>query len=332
MKTQGNFSTLLQAFFTDRLMLQQDASAHTIASYRDTFRLLISFVDKKLNKPPTNLTVTDLDVPLILAFLGSLEQERGNSPRTRNCRLAAIHSFFSFVARHEPSLGGIAQRVLQIQSKRCGKCSIDYLTLPEMNALVNAPPTSTWSGQRDRTMILLAVETGLRVSELITLHCQDFVPGIGSHVVCTGKGRKSRCVPLRKETESAMCRWLRTRGGQPQDVLFPNAHGERLSRDGVQYTLAKHLKKARLECPSLISKRVSPHVLRHSTAMHLLESGVDCSVIALWLGHESIETTQIYLHASLEMKERALAKTQPPSSHAYRYRPPETLMSFLNSL
>lgn len=332
MKHQGNFSALLQGYFTDRLMQQQGASAHTVASYRDTFRLLVSFADKKLNKPPTSLTVEDLDVPLILAFLSSLEQERKNSPRTRNCRLAAIHSFFSFVARQEPLLGGVAQRVLAIQGKRYGKRAIDYLTRPETNALLNAPSTSTWSGQRDRTMLLLALETGLRVSELTTLRCHDFISGIGSHVVCNGKGRKSRCIPLRKETASAICRWLKTRGGQSSDVLFPNARGECLSRDGVQYTLAKHLKKARLECPSLIGKRVSPHVLRHSTAMHLLDSGVDCSVIALWLGHESIETTQAYLHASLEMKERALAKTQAPTSRSCRYRPPDALISFLNSL
>jgi integrase/recombinase XerD len=332
MKIQGNFSALLQTYFTDRLMREQGASANTIASYRDTFRLLVSFVEKKIKKPPTSLTIEDLDAPLMLAFLGSLEQERGNTPRTRCCRLAAIHSFFSFVARHEPSLGGLAQRVLAIQGKRFGKRTVDYLTLPETNALLNAPSSSSWSGQRDRAMFLLTLETGLRVSELISLRCQDFVPDTGSHVVCNGKGRKSRCVPLRRETESAMRQWLRTLGGQPTDVLFPNARGKRLSRDGVQYALDKHLKKARLECPSLIGKRVSPHVLRHSTAMRLLESGVDCSVIALWLGHESIETTQIYLHASLELKEQALAKTQPPTSTAGRYRPPDALMAFLNSL
>jgi site-specific recombinase XerD len=332
MKALANFSALLQAYFTDRLVRQQSASPQTIASYRDTFRLLIAFIEKELGKLPTSLTVEDLDVSLILAFLGSLEQIRGNSPRTRNCRLAAIHSFFSFIARHEPSLGGLAQQVLAIQSKRYGKRAIDYLTRPEINALLNAPLTTTWSGQRDRTMLLIAVETGLRVSELTGLRCGDFVPGVGSHVACHGKGRKSRCVPLRKETESELRRWLKIRDGQPSDILFPNARGGSLSRDGVQYALTKHLKTAKSECPSLIQKRISPHVLRHSTAMNLLESGVDCSVIALWLGHETMETTQIYLHASLEIKERALAKTQPPSGHMMRYRPPDALMSFHNSL
>jgi site-specific recombinase XerD len=332
MKPQGNLGPLLQAYFTERLMRQQGASAHTIASYRDTFRLFAAFLERKLKKAPSCLTVADLDVRTILGFLGNLEKERGNSPRTRNCRLAAIHSFFAFVARHEPALGGLAQQVLAIQGKRFGKRAIDYLTRTEIGALLKAPLTTTWSGQRDRTMLLLAVETGLRVSELIGLRCEDFVPGTGSHVTCRGKGRKSRCVPLRKETESEVRRWLKTREGNPSSILFPSARGGALSRDGVQYVLAKHLATARSKCPSLIRKRVSPHVLRHSNAMQLLESGVDCSVIALWLGHESLETTQIYLHASLELKERALAKTQPHSGQMRRYRPPDGLMSFLNSL
>lgn len=332
MKTTGNFSALLQAYFTERLMQEQGASAHTIASYRDTFRLLAGFVENKLNKPPTSLTLSDLNAPLILGFLGSLERKRGNSPRTRNCRLAAIHSFFMFVARREPPLGGLAQQILAIQGKRYGKRAIDYLTREEINALLDAPSTDTWSGQRDRSMLLLALETGLRVSELVSLRCQDFTPGTGAHVVCNGKGRKSRCVPLRHRTAAEIRRWIKLSGAKPADVLFPSARGQRLSRDGVQYALNKHLKKARSACPSLSGKRVTPHVLRHSTAMNLLESGVDCSVIALWLGHESMETTQAYLHASIEMKERALAKTQPPNSHARRYRPTDSLIAFLESL
>ena len=332
MKPKDGFGALLQTFFTDRLIQQQSASPHTIASYRDTFRLLAAYLEQHLKKAPISLTIADLDAPTILGFLGSLERERGNSPRTRNCRLAAIHAFFAFVSRQEPALGGIAQRILAIQGKRYGKRTIDYLTRPEIEALLNAPVTTTWSGLRDRTMLLVALETGLRVSELTGLLCDDFVQGTGAHVTCRGKGRKSRCVPIRRETEAELRRWLKARRGNPSDILFPGARGGALSRDGVQYALSKHLKTARLKCASLMRKRVTPHVLRHSTAMHLLESGVDCSVIALWLGHETMETTQIYLHASLEMKERALAKTQPTSSRTKRYRPPDALLAFLNSL
>ena len=332
MKPTNGFGPLVQAYFTERLMQQQAASPHTIASYRDTFRLLTSYLERKLKKAPTSLTLADVDARIILSFLGSLERERGNSARTRNSRLAAIHSFFGFVARREPALGGIAQSVLAIQGKRHGKRTIDYLTRPEIAALLDSPSSGTWSDQRDRMMLLLAVETGFRVSELTGLRCEDFVPGNGSHVTCRGKGRKSRCVPIRKQTGAEISRWLDTRNGAPSDVLFPNARGGALSRDGVQYILTKHLEKARLKCTSLIRKRVTPHVLRHSTAMHLLESGVDCSVIALWLGHETMETTQIYLHASLALKERALAKTQAPGGHMKRYRPPDALLSFLNSL
>jgi integrase/recombinase XerD len=332
MNPRTHFGTLMQIYFTDHLMGRKGVSPCTIGSYRDTFRLLVSFVAKESGRPPARLETTDLDAPMILAFLGNLERERGNSPRTRNCRLAAIHSFFSFVALHEPSLGGIVQRVLAIQGKRFGKRMVEYLTRPEMNALLDTPSAVTWSGQRDRMLLLVALECGLRVSELTGLRCQDFVRGSGAHITCAGKGRKSRRVPLRPQTEKAMLRWLRVRGDQPQDILFPNVHGGRLSRDGVQYILDKHVGKARQACPSLAGKRVSPHVLRHSTAMRLLESGVDCSVIALWLGHESLETTHAYLHASLEMKEMVLAKTQPPDCRQARYRPPDALLSFLDSL
>ena len=332
MKTKTNFCTLVQSYFTGRLMEQRHASPHTIASYRDTFRLLISFAERTLKKAPTDLGVEDLDVPFILRFLDNLEKERGNTPQTRNCRLAGIHSFFSFVALQEPALGAIAQRVLALQGKRCAKNTVDYLTKAEMGALLDAPSQVTWSGQRDRALLLLAMETGLRVSELIGLRCQDFGFGTGAHVRCMGKGRKSRCVPLRKETETVMRAWLKKQGGHAADVVFPNARGLSLSRDGVDYLLSKHLKTAELKCPSLKGKRVSPHVLRHSTAMNLLQSGVDCSVIALWLGHESMETTQIYLHANLELKEKALAKTEPMNTKAARYQASDQLIAFLDSL
>jgi site-specific recombinase XerD len=246
--------------------------------------------------------------------------------------LAAIHSFFHYVALEEPGLGAVAQRVLAIPSKRFAKNPVDFLDRAETEALLAAPDQSTWSGRRDRAWILVAVQTGLRVSELIHLRCQDVVTAPGPHVRCTGKGRKTRCVPLRKDTLKALRDWLKERGGEPSDVLFPNARGQALSRDGVEYLLAKHLVTAQRTCPSLQRKRVSAHVLRHTLAMNLLQSGVDRSVIALWLGHEQMETTQVYLHADLRLKEQALAKTEPFEGQSRRYRPPNQLLAFLQSL
>jgi site-specific recombinase XerD len=332
MKNQHSFSELLQSFFTERLMGQRNASPLTIANYRDCFRLLIGFAHRTLKKLPTTLTVHDLDAPFVCRFLDHLEKERANTPRTRNLRLAAIHSFFTHVALQEPALGAVAQRVLAIQSKRFARKPVDFLTRAEAESLLATPNQEIWSGRRDRTLLLIALQTGLRVAELIGLRCQDAVLATGAHVRCTGKGRKSRCIPLRKDAVAALRTWLRERKGEPTDPLFPNARGKPLSRDGVQYLLAKHAESARQRCPSLKSKRVSPHVLRHSTAMDLLQHGVDRSVIALWLGHESMDTTQIYLHANLELKEQALAKTEPFNGHSRRYRPPDRLMAFLQSL
>lgn len=332
MKPAATFSELLQRFFTDRLMRECNASPLTIANYRDTFCLLIAYVQRCLKKPPTKIAIEDLNAPFILRFLDYLERERGNSPRSRNVRLAAIHSFFNFVALHEPAAGAVAQRVLAIQSKRCARKPVDFLTRAESEAIINVPNQATWSGRRDRTLLLVALQTGLRVSELIGLRCQDVVLETGAHVRCTGKGRKTRCVPLRKEVADALRRWLHERNGQPADAVFPNARGQPLSRDGVQYILIQHVSVAREKCPSLKSKRVSPHILRHSAAMDLLQNGVDRSVIALWLGHESMDTTQVYLHASLELKEKALAKTTPFASRPRRYRPPDQLLAFLQAL
>jgi integrase/recombinase XerD len=332
MKPAATFSELLQGFFTDRLMRQCNASALTIANYRDAFCLLIAYAQRCLKKPPTKLAVQDLDAPFIARFLDYLERERGNSPRSRNVRLAAIHSFFHHVALHEPSAGAVAQRVLAIQSKRCPKKPVDFLTRAESEAVLAAPDQTTWSGRRDRTLLLVALQTGLRVAELIGLRCQDVVLETGAHVRCTGKGRKTRCIPLRKDVVVALRVWLQERNGQPADAVFTNARGQVLSRDGVQYILSKQVIKARERCPSLKTKRVSPHVLRHSTAMNLLQNGVDRSVIAMWLGHESMDTTQIYLHASIELKEKALAKTEPFRGQPRRYRPPNQLLAFLQAL
>jgi integrase/recombinase XerD len=332
MKASATFSELLQAFFTDRLMGQCGASPLTIANYRDAFCLLIAFAQRTLKKSPAKLAVQDLDAPFIGRFLDYLERERGNSPRSRNVRLAAIHSFFNYVALHEPSAAAIAQRVLAMRSKRCERKPVDFLTRAESEALLAAPNRATWSGRRDRTLLLVALQTGLRVSELIGLRCQDVALETGANVRCTGKGRKTRCIPLRKEVVAGVREWLKERNGQPGEPVFINARHQRLSREGVQYIVAQHVKTAQAKCPSLKTKRVSPHVLRHTTAMNLLQNGVDRSVIALWLGHESMDTTQIYLHSSMELKEKALAKTKPFESRSRRYRPPEQLLSFLQSL
>ena len=332
MKTDADFPSLLQAFFTDRLLRQRQASPHTIASYRDTFRLLLGFAEKRLKKAPSALRIKDLDTPFIGAFLDHLEKERGNNARSRNVRLAALHSFFRYVALHQPDMGALAQRVLAMPAKRYHRKQIQFLTRIEIDALLAAPDQNTRSGRRDRTLLLVAVQTGLRLSELTGLRCEDILLGPGAHVRCTGKGRKERCTPLRKETVAALRAWLLERNGQPGDPVFPNGRGQVLSSDGVEYILAKHVATARQSCPGLEKKRITPHVLRHTAAMELLQSGVDRSVIALWLGHESTETTQIYLHADIEIKERALAKTAPLGVSTGRYRPDDKLLAFLKGL
>lgn len=332
MRTFANFPGLLEAFFTDRLMRQRQASPNTIASYRDTFCLLLRFAQQHLNKAPSALTIEELDAPFIGAFLDHLEKDRGNSARSRNVRLAAIQSFFHYVALHEPIHSALTQRVLAIPSKRYNRKPIEFLTRQEIDALLESPGQDTWAGRRDRALLLLAVQTGLRVSELISLRCQDVVLDRGAHVRCQGKGRKERCTPLRKEAVSVLQVWLRERNGSTSEPLFPNARGGQLSRDGVEYLLAKHVSVARQQCSSLKKKRVSPHVLRHTAAMELLQHGVDHSVIALWLGHESPETTQMYFHANLKLKEQALAKTAPVNVRPGRYRPDEKLLAFLKSL
>lgn len=330
--TTTTFAALLESFFTDRLMQQRKASPHTIASYRDTFRLLLQYAQSHLNKAPSDLAMEDLNTPFIASFLNHLEQDRGNSARSRNVRLAAIHAFFHYVALYEPCYCALAQQVLSIPSKRYIQRPIAFLTHPEVDALLAAPDPSTWIGLRDRTLLLFAVQTGLRASELIGLCVQDIMFGTGAHVRCLGKGRKERCTPLRKDTVAALRHWLQVRDGQAGDALFPNARGCELSHDGLAFLLARNLVIAREHCPSLKTKRVTPHVLRHTAAMRLLENGVDHTVIALWLGHESVETTYVYLHADLKLKEKALATTTPSKMSVVRYRPDDQLLAFLNSL
>lgn len=332
MKEFANFAGLLEAFFTERLMNQRQASPHTIASYRDTFRLLLEFAQQHLKKSPSTLTLEDIDAPFVGSFLDHLEKNRSNTARSRNVRLAAIHSFFKYIALYKPEYSGLIQRVLAMPGKRYDRTQVEFLTHQEIETLLASPDLSTWSGRRDRTLMLVAVQTGLRVSELVGLRRDDVVLSKGAHIRCRGKGRKERCIPLRKETISALHNWFRERNGQDEDFLFPNARGYQLSSDGIEYLLAKHVAVAREQCSSMRRKRISPHVLRHSTAMELLQHGVDHSVIALWLGHESPETTQMYIHANMELKEQALAKTSSLNIRTGRYRPDDKLLAFLKSL
>ena len=327
-----DLAALLQSFFTDRLLHQRQASPHTIAGYRDCFRLLLHFAKERLGKMPSKLLIEDLDAPFIGLFLQHLESVRKNSVRTRNARLGAIHSFFQYVALEEPALALHCQRILAVPNKRHERRPIEFLSREEMDALLAVPNLSTWLGRRDRTLLLVAVQTGLRVSELTGLNCQDVVLGTGAHVRCLGKGRKQRCTPLRPQTARMLDAWLRERQGLPEDPVFPSIRGSRLSRDAVERLITKYTQRAEPTCPSLKRKNVSPHVLRHAAAMDLLHRGVDRSEIALWLGHESVQTTQIYLHADMRLKEKALSRTTPLGVKPARFRPDDKLLAFLEGL
>jgi site-specific recombinase XerD len=322
----------LQAFFSDRLVREKGASQHTIAAYRDTFRLLLSFAQRRTGRQPCRLQLEDLDAPLIQAFLDHLERERGNSPRTRNARLAAIHSLFRFAALRHPEHAELIGRVLAVPTKRFDRAIVSYLTKEEVDALIDAPDRSRWIGRRDHALLTLTIQTGLRVSELTALRCQDIHLGTGAHVQISGKGRKQRATPLTKHSVAVLRDWIQERDGQPGQPLFPTSRGKPLSRDAIALLVAKHANAAGRRCPTLHNKTVSPHTLRHTAAMNLLHAGVDSTVIALWLGHESVEATQIYLHADMQIKERALARTTPPNSAPGRYRPPDTLLAFLEAL
>ena len=329
MVIKATLPALLESFFTERLMNQRKASPNTIASHRDTFRLLLKFAKKSLNKEPSKLMIEDLDTAFIGQFLEYLEKQRGNEARTRNVRLAGIHTFFKYVALEEPCYSALAQRILAIPNKRFKCKPVEFLTRPEIDALLAVPNQSTWTGRRDKALLLLAVQTGLRVSELVELRCKDIELGTGAHVRCTGK---ERCTPLRKETVNVLRAWVQERKCDSSEPLFPNARGTKLSRDGVEYILSKHVEDAMKQCPTLKKKKISPHVLRHSTAMDLLHHGVDRTVIALWLGHEKVETTQVYIHADMKLKEQALNKVAHKNVKLKRFRPDDELLEFLNSL
>ncbi len=322
----------LQSFFTDRLARQRHASPETVAAYRDGLRLLVGFASHQVRKQPSQLDVADLDAPLIADFLDHLEHQRGNSVRTRNARLAAVHSLFRYAALRHPEHAGLIQRVLAMPPKRFARALISFLNRSEVDALLACPDRATWTGQRDHALLLLAIQTGLRASELTRLTCGDVHLGSGPYVSCHGKGRKDRITPLTTGTVATLRVWLMERAGGSADTLFPTRTGRPLSRDAVESRLAKYATLAAQSCPSLRTKRISAHVLRHTAAMQLLRAGIDTSVIALWLGHEQVQTTQIYLHADLTLKERALARTRQPATKPGRFRPSDSLLAFLESL
>jgi site-specific recombinase XerD len=322
---------LIQRFFTDRLCVQMEASRHTIAGYRDTIRLLLRYASARRGKSPVKLSIDDIDADLIGDFLVHTETERSNSARSRNTRLAAIRSFFRYVAISDPTWLLHCQRVLAMHSKRYVKRAVTFLDSDEIKALLAAPDRSTWVGRRDHVLLLLAVQTGLRASELVGLKCKDVVLGTGSYIRCIGKGRKDRATPLRRETTKLLAAWIGNDkdGSQP---LFPSTRGDHLSRDALEHLVRKHCLAAARACPSIGTKKVTPHTLRHSTAMDLLHNGVDTTVIALWLGHEDVQTTQVYIHADMRLKEKALERVTSPATSLGRFRPDDKLLAFLEGL
>lgn len=332
MNTVGSLPAVLQRFFTERLMTQRQVSPHTMSSYRDAFRLLLAFAQHKRHKQPSDLDLADLNADLITAFLKSLEDDRHCGVRTRNARLTAIRSFFRYAAFQEPALSVDIQRVLAIPYKRQSRPIVNFLSHAEIEALLKAPARGTWIGRRDHVLLALAAQTGLRLSELTSLDRAAIALGRGAHVRCYGKGRKERCTPLTQAIVALLKAWLKEPAPRDTQILFPNRAGGRLSSDSVQHLVRKYARVAARQCRSLEGKRVSPHVLRHSAAMELLAANVDSSIIALWLGHESVNTTQTYLHAHLALKEAAMARTTPYRTKAGRFRPDDRLLQFLSAL
>ncbi len=329
---KSDLASLIEAFFCKRLISQRRASPHTVASYRDTFRLLLVFTQERMHRPASQLALKDISPGLLSDFLDHLEAGRANTARTRNLRLTAIRSFFRFAALEAPDQGGVIQRVLAIPNKRCQRPLIGFLTRPEIEALLGAVDCTKWIGRRDYAFLLVAMQTGLRLSELTGVRREDVTLGAGAHIHCVGKGRKERGTPITKTARRVLESWMKEPWPIESAFLFPSLSGGRLSADAVQDLVNKHVAAARMKCPSLIKKRVTPHVLRHTAAMESLQAGVDRSMIALWLGHESVETTQIYLNANLALKEEILAKTNPINGKSGRYRPPDHLLSFLSNL
>lgn len=325
-------SFYIQNFFLERLTNQLKASQHTVSSYRDTFKLLLIYTKDYLNKSPQKLSLKDFDSELVASFLKHLENDRGNSLRTTNVRLAAIHSFCNYVIYLEPTCMHQMQRILSMPLKKAHKRVVTYLTQEEVSHLLKAPDQKTWIGRRDHLFIFIGVQTGLRVSELISLKIEDITFGTSPHVRCTGKGRKERCTPLTKQVEKAINRWIKENSFSKNNFLFPSTRGGSLSRDSIEKMIKKYSRVASENCPAFKEKSVTPHVLRHTTAVHLLQAGVDTSLIALYLGHESVVTTQIYLKADLSIKEKALQRLSPLPEDFKRFKPGNDLINFLKEL
>lgn len=332
MKPVPDFSQLCQSFFSKRLIAQRKASPHTISAYAQTFRLLVTYAQKRLGTPPSQLLLAQLDAPFLAGFLDELESKRYNSARSRNARLASLRAFYHYAALEAPQRSGLIQRVLAIPYKRVTRRLVSYLTRPEVEAMLASVDKSTWLGRRNHAMFLLAVQTGLRLSEITGLHQKDVMLCRAAHVRCEGKGRKERCTPLAKPTVAVLKAWINEQGINESGFLFPNRNGGRLSADAVQHALATHVTSAQRKCPSLAKKRVTPHVLRHTAAMELLQAGVDRALIAIWLGHESLDTTQMYLDADLQLKQTVLDKITPIQNRPGRFRPDDKLLSFLKGL
>jgi len=327
-----SLAPLLQAFFIERLAKERQASPHTISAYKTTFSLLLRFARDRLRKAPSDIVLEELSAPLVASFLHHLEAERNNSVRTRNARLAAIHSFFRSIASSVPDHADQVRRVLDIPHKRFERRIIDFLSRAELEALLAAPDRKTWIGRRDHALLLLAIQTGLRASELTHLRIDQIVTGSHPYIRCTGKGRKERCTPLTRQSLDVLRAWFKERGGSPSDPVFPSFRRDVLSLDGLEKIVKKYAATAAETCPSLLHKRVTPHVLRHTAAMQLRQAGVDLSVIALWLGHESIETTQVYLVADLASREAAISRLAPVNNGYRRYRASDNLLAFLSGL
>jgi integrase/recombinase XerD len=328
----SDLAPILQGFFTDRMITQKHASEHTIRSYRDTWRLLLAFAQETTGTPPWKLDIGQLDAGLITSFLRWLETSRGSSPVTRNARLSAIRSLFRYAALRAPDNAAVIQRVLAIEASRTDTTIVSWLTDDEADALLAAPDRGTWTGCRDYALLLTAIRAGLRVSELTGLTRGDIHFGTGAHVRCTGKGRKERCTPLDPQTVAALRAWLARNPGRDDGPLFATRRGTAMSRDAVHARITRYQQDAAESCPSLAGKNLTPHTMRHTTAMHLRHSGVDSAVIALWLGHQDIRSTQVYIHADLKLKEQALDRVTPPDVPPGRFQPPDKLLAFLESL
>lgn len=327
------FSAILQRFFAEYLISQRNVSPHTVAAYRDTFCLLLRFLERDTKTPPAGLKLQDLSASRVIAFLDYLEQARGNCIRSRNSRLAAIRSFLQYAAASNPACLSSIRQVIAIPFKRFSRPVLGYLSREEVEAIIGAPDQSTWSGRRDRVLLSTLYNTGARVSEIVSLRQESLAfQQATATLLIEGKGRKQRIVPLWKSTTRQLRAWMRTLPDAPKSPLFANTSGGALTRSGVEHRLRGAVALASKMCPSLRKKNISPHTFRHTTAMHLLQAGVDLTVIAVWLGHESPTTTHMYVEADLTLKEKAISRVKETTSPSIRYRPSDSLLRFLEGL